>query len=137
MRSPDVNEMMQRGLLYQCRFACWLILLFAGTAAGEMSGSAVACHAESLHLQPGYARILSLWPVAISKGEKAVLSWYLPNTVDVLIEKSDSIRRGLVSLGRFQSQGSLDVRPQATTIFIISYGDPKTPCVSSIWVTVH
>jgi len=128
--------MVQRGRLDQCRLAGWLMLLLAGTTAGEASRSAVACRTESLHLQFGYARTLSVWPAVIPKGDKTVLSWYAPNTVDVLIERSDSIRRGLVSLGRFQSQGSLDLQLQATTMFIISYGDPKTPCVKSIWLTV-
>jgi hypothetical protein len=129
--------MMQHGILDQCRQASWLMLLLAGTIAGEPSGGAVACRVESLRLQPAYARTLALWPDAIVKGEKAVLSWCIPATVEVLIERSDDIRRGLVSLGRFKSQGSLDLWPQATTMFVISYGDPETPCVRSIWVTVH
>jgi hypothetical protein len=129
--------MMQGGLLGQCGRACWLMLLLAVAAPGETSRRDVTCRLQALRLQPGYLRDFSVRPDAIAKGEKVILSWYVPSEGNVLIERSDSKNTGLVSLGRFQPHGSLEVWPEASTIFVFSYGDPQALCVKSIWVTVH
>ena len=123
--------------LYLSRLASCLMLPYAGTLHGEVAGGAGSCRGESLHLRPGFARTFSLSPDEIRKGQRAVLSWSVPNVAEVLIEKSEGSRNGLLTVGRFSSQGSLDVWPQDTTIYVISYGGAGTPCVRSVWVTVR
>lgn len=118
------------------RIACWSALITSSMYA-EGTGGVASCRDESVHLRPASARILSLSPSAVPRGEKAVLSWYVPGGAEVLIQMYGGTNNGFLTVGQFPPHGSLDIWPQANTIYVITYGAPRSVCVNSIWVTVR
>jgi len=80
-------------------------------------------------------------PETIDSGEKAVLQWDARNVSEVLLEEAldphAEIPAEFNSLGKFPASGTLEVRPKASTIFVVSCGDEKIGCASaSVHVTV-
>ena len=113
-----------------------LIPFAEALASGDPSGH---CARRDVlpRLRPGSERNISALPRIIHKSEKFVLSWYVPNADDVLVEYSDDTDRILRTLGRFPAQGSLESWPRTTTMYVISHGNPQVRCVESIWVMVR
>jgi hypothetical protein len=74
-------------------------------------------------------------PQVIAKGETATLHWEALNATEVMLEKAvdpHAPRRANFDLvGRFAAKGTLEVRPEVSTIYVVSCGDEVIGCSSA------
>lgn len=80
-------------------------------------------------------------PEIIHSGETAVLQWDARNVSEVLLEEAldphAEAPAEFNSLGKLPASGTLEVRPKASTTFVLSCGDEKIGCSSaSVHITV-
>ena len=98
----------------------------------------IASFDEPSRLPPTSPRITRLIarPRIIHAGERVVLTWNSRNTKDVLLEEAKDASAGapaeyLHEVGKFPANGTHEVRPNATTRYVISCGDEKIGCASA------
>jgi hypothetical protein len=110
----------------------YLAKLFAGGPAQLPASNAHA-------LKPGGERSIQAQPAEIRRGRPVLLSWFNPHTTEVLVEEASGItgRGTLRTIGRYPSQGSIEVRPAETTMYVISCAGPSSKCAESICVMVR
>ena len=85
-------------------------------------------------------RPVHTWPRIITKGQTATIFWCNPNASEVLVEQAaeDGARRPLLfPIGRFPAEGSVQVSPAVTTMYVISCVGPRIRCAESITITVR
>ena len=74
-------------------------------------------------------------PEVIAKGESATLHWEALNATEVLLEKGidphAAKRAKFQAVGRFPAKGTLEVRPEVSTVYVVSCGDEVIGCSSA------
>jgi hypothetical protein len=74
-------------------------------------------------------------PQVIAKGEAATLHWEALNATEVLLEKAADPhaprRANFEVVGRFAAKGALEVRPEVSTVYVVSCGDEVIGCSSA------
>jgi hypothetical protein len=87
---------------------------------------------------PGnYPQIIHLaaHPMIIHRGQSATLRWETRNTTEVTLEQAADpnadIRAEFKSLGTFPASGTLEVRPNESTTYVVSCGNDLIGCSSA------
>ncbi|MBZ5611398.1 MAG: hypothetical protein LAP38_24310 [Acidobacteriia bacterium] len=79
-------------------------------------------------------------PAVINKGETVMLHWDARNAPEVVLEEAVDPHAtrpaDFHELGKFPASGTLEVRPQVSTIYVVSCGNETIGC-SSASVRVH
>ncbi len=84
------------------------------------------CHKQISHALTGPVIekprdfILDVNPRVIEPGEAAVLRWSIQGATQVLIEAETESAGHLVNLGTFGGEGSLEIRPEENTTYVVS-----------------
>lgn len=108
-----------------------LLLLTSGCAAR------IATQVEIPRRNLGSPEVMRfvVHPRVVHPGQAAMLHWDARNASEVLLEEAADphadIKAEFRSLGTFPASGTLEVRPQVTTIYMVSCGDETIGCSSA------
>ena len=110
----------------------WMTALLPHIAGQDLHSEASIFHPRSLAIEPKTIRM----------GETATLSWCKRDVSEILLHQAaepHAERRAecLHLVGRFPSQGSLQVSPRVSTTYVVSCADVGTTCAESITITVR
>ncbi len=114
-------------------------LLVLGMAAGLAPGAPRVDQKQKDKASRDF--IFEAKPKEITAGEAVVLRWSIKGATKVTIEEAEETRSGdvaLKKLGTFDgSSGTLEVKPESTTSYIISCEGSTSFACASVTVRVH
>ena len=117
-----------------------LVLL---TAVLVLAGCGQRVPLETPRTPANYPQLLTLTAdrTTVHPGETVVLHWKSRNalsvTIDQAIDPHAHVRAEFQSLGTHPASGTLEVRPQHSTTYVVSCGDERIGCSSaSIYIVV-
>ena len=116
-----------------------LALLALGMAVGFAPGTPRVDQKQKDKASSDF--IFEAKPKEITAGETVVLRWFIKGATKVTIEEASETRSGgvaLKKLGTFDgSSGTLEVKPESTTSYVISCEGSTSFACASVTVRVH